>query len=137
MVRIALFLLSGIIFGAGLALSRMIDPARVVGFLDLGGRWDPALVATMAGAVCTTMLFYWLARRRAVPLLGGACPAPLPTRIDARLVAGSAIFGMGWGLAGVCPAPAIAVSVLNPAALLFLGGFAVAMVVMRRLNRPC
>ncbi|CAA7627726.1 conserved membrane hypothetical protein [Candidatus Terasakiella magnetica] len=135
MPRIVLFLLSGIIFGAGLALSQMIDPARVVGFLDLGGRWNPALVATMAGAVCTTALFYWLARRRAAPLLGGDCLAPMPTRIDTKLVAGAAIFGAGWGLAGICPAPAIAVSVLNPAALLFLGGFAAAMVIMRRLNR--
>jgi uncharacterized membrane protein YedE/YeeE len=130
MKRLA-FLLAGMVFGAGLTLSRMIDPAKVIGFLDIGGAWDPSLAATMATAVATTVLLYAMARRRAAPLLGGAMPPPPSTIIDSRLIGGSAVFGLGWGLAGICPAPGIAVSVLNPTALWFLVGLTIGVLAHR------
>lgn len=119
MIRSAVYLLCGMVFGAGLALSGMVDPAKVQGFLDLFGRWDPSLAATMAGALGVTALLYRLGRR---PLLGGERTIPSSGRIDSALIAGSTMFGLGWGLAGLCPAPAMAVWVLNPVALWFVGG---------------
>ena len=120
MNRRLVFLGAGMVFGAGLALARMIDPAKVLGFLDIGGRWDPSLGATMAAAIVMTALLYHLAGRRDM----------LPPRttgiIDARLLAGAAIFGAGWGLAGLCPAPALAVALLAPKALIFAAGIAMA-----------
>jgi uncharacterized membrane protein YedE/YeeE len=133
MTRIFIFLSCGVVFGAGLALSGMTDPAKVVGFLDFFGRWDPRLTATMGGAVTMAAFGQWMLRMR-----GGAwlaeLPAPPPARIDARLVTGSVIFGAGWGLAGLCPAPALAVSLLHPVALLFVAGFAVGLMGVSRLG---
>lgn len=133
MTRIIIFLLCGVVFGAGLALSGMTDPAKVVGFLDFFGRWDPRLTATMGGAVAMAAFGQWILRMRSA--VGRAeMPAPPPSRIDARLVTGSVIFGAGWGLAGLCPAPALAVSLLHPVALLFVAGFAVGLVGVSRLD---
>ena len=122
MIRAVVFLLSGTIFGAGLALSRMIDPAKVMGFLDVTGRWDPSLAATMGGAVMVAAVCYALTRRRGMPLLGGAVPPMPAARLDAPLIIGAALFGVGWGLAGICPAPALAVLPLNPVVLWFILG---------------
>ncbi len=98
----------GILFAIGLAVSEMIDPARVIGFLDVAGRWDPTLLGVMGGALAVTLpLFPWIQKRRK-SLLGEPFHLPSQTRIDARLVIGAAIFGIGWGLAGLCPGPAIA-----------------------------
>ena len=124
MIRYALYLLTGSIFGAGLALSRMVNPAKVTGFLDIGRAWDPSLAATMGGAVMTTFLLYALAKRRDRALLGDEMPPPPSQRIDLALIGGAAVFGLGWGLAGICPAPAFAVAVLNPMALWFVAGLA-------------
>ena len=135
MIRALVFLLSGIIFGAGLALSRMIDPAKVMGFLDVTGRWDPSLAATMGGAVVVAALCYALTRRRGVPLLGGSIPPVPAARLDVPLILGAALFGMGWGLAGICPAPALAVLPLNPAALWFILGMGGG-ILAHRLARP-
>ncbi len=135
MIRRLAFLVAGIAFGAGLTLSRMIDPAKVTGFLDIGGSWDPSLAATMAGALAATFLLYRFAGRLGRPLLGGDVPEPPPKAIDRRLVAGAAVFGLGWGLAGICPGPAIAVVVLNPVVLWFLGGFAVGTVLVSLSGR--
>lgn len=136
MIRALIFLSSGIVFGIGLALSRMTSPAKVVGFLDFTGRWDPSLAATMAGAVAVAALGHWLVRRRGQPLLAAELPSPPPARIDARLLAGAVIFGAGWGLAGMCPAPAIAVAVLHPASLWFVAGFVVGAKALTMLDRP-
>jgi len=141
MIRAVVFLLSGVVFGAGLALSRMIDPAKVIGFLDVTGRWDPGLAATMGGAVAVTALLYALARRLGHPVLGGELPPAPPVRFDPPLIIGSAVFGAGWGLAGICPAPALAVLPLNPVALWFLLGLAVGVlahkVLMSRGGMSC
>ncbi|ARJ64242.1 hypothetical protein WV31_00245 [Magnetospirillum sp. ME-1] len=134
MSRALVFLLCGVVFGAGLALSGMTDPAKVVGFLDFFGHWDPRLTATMGGAVAVAALGHWLVRRRGRALLSPDCPPSPPTRIDVRLVAGSAIFGAGWGLAGLCPAPALAVSAQNPAALVFVAGFVAGLLGISRLG---
>ena len=134
MIRAVLHLICGTIFGAGLALSGMVDPAKVTGFLDIGRAWDPSLAATMAGAVITTTLLYALARRRSHALLGDEMPPPPSGRIDLALVAGAAVFGLGWGLAGICPAPAFAVAVLNPLALWFVAGLAVGVLAYGRIG---
>ena len=100
-------LLIGALFGFGLALTGMGQPQRVIGFLDVAGRFDPTLLFVMGGAVCVHFLGQRLARRRASPILVSAFPAYPFTRIDARLLIGSALFGAGWGLTGFCPAPGI------------------------------
>jgi uncharacterized membrane protein YedE/YeeE len=101
-------LFAGLLFGAGLAVSGMIDPAKVIGFLDIAGDWDPTLAFVMAGALIAAALGYALARRRERPVFGLRMDIPTRRAIDARLLLGAALFGAGWGLAGFCPGPAIA-----------------------------
>ena len=108
MKRIAFALAAGLLFGLGLAVSGMTSPDKVLNFLDPAGTWDPSLTLVMGGALAVSVTgFAWL-RRRGRTLAGEALP-PAPTpRIDARLVIGSALFGIGWGIAGYCPGPALA-----------------------------
>ena len=114
-------LVAGLIFGTGLALSGMLDPVRVLGFLDVAGTWDPSLAFVLGGAVTVSAVGTVLARRMKTPVLAGSFDIPTGLRIDARLVMGSALFGIGWGLAGFCPGPAIAaLSLLMPKALAFV-----------------
>jgi uncharacterized membrane protein YedE/YeeE len=100
-------LAAGILFGSGLLLSRMFDPQRVLGFLDVAGHWNPALAFTLGGAVLVAAPAFWYVRRRRVSLLGEAVELPDRFDIDGRLIAGSAIFGIGWGLSGICPGPGL------------------------------
>lgn len=105
---------AGLLFGSGLAVSGMMDPKRVRGFLDVFGSWDPTLLFVMGGAT-VVMGLAWLVRRRFDrPLADTTFHVPEARQIDARLVAGSALFGLGWGLAGLCPGPAIASLVVRP-----------------------
>lgn len=108
MLQSAGALLAGIIFGLGLAVSNMINPAKVLAFLDVAGRWDPSLALVMAGALAVAMPGFGMALRRPQPLIAGRFELPSAKNIDARLLAGAAIFGIGWGLVGFCPGPAIA-----------------------------
>ncbi|MEE8445686.1 MAG: DUF6691 family protein [Alphaproteobacteria bacterium] len=109
MTRILTSLLIGTLFGGGLAVSGMIDPARVLGFLDVAGRWDPTLGLVMIGALGVTLpSFAWARRAGAAPLRAASFDFPKRRDIDPRLIAGAAIFGVGWGLSGLCPGPAIA-----------------------------
>ncbi|MFA9218366.1 MAG: DUF6691 family protein [Sphingomonadaceae bacterium] len=101
-------LLAGLVFGIGLIVSGMANPAKVLGFLDLAGDWDPSLACVMGGAVLVGLLAFRLAGRRSVSLLGVSMRLPSTTHIDRRLVLGSAAFGIGWGIAGYCPGPALA-----------------------------
>lgn len=101
-------LVAGLLFGAGLALSDMVNPARVLGFLDLAGNWDPTLAFVMGGALIPSAAGYALARRMRRPLLGGEFRIPESRKLEPRLLAGAALFGVGWGLIGLCPGPAIA-----------------------------
>lgn len=104
--RIAAFAV-GLLFGLGLILAGMTDPSKVLGFLDLAGAWDPSLAFVMGGAILVGVGAFALAKRRTTALLGGAMQLPSSRHIDKRLVLGSLLFGVGWGLAGFCPGPAI------------------------------
>jgi uncharacterized membrane protein YedE/YeeE len=97
----------GLVFGVGLLLSGMVNPAKVLGFLDVAGKWDPSLALVMGGAVAVGLVAFAVARRRTSSLLGLPMRLPADGAIDARLVAGSIVFGIGWGLAGFCPGPAL------------------------------
>jgi len=98
---------AGVIFGLGLIVSGMADPAKVLGFLDLAGAWDPSLAFVMAGAISVAAVAFGVARKRTVSFLGAAMNLPKTRRIDRRLVAGSLMFGIGWGVAGFCPGPGL------------------------------
>ena len=100
-------LLSGLVFGLGLIVSGMANPAKVLGFLDLAGVWDPSLAFVMAGAIAVAAVAFALARRRSHSLLGAPMQLPSARRTDRRLVIGSLLFGVGWGVAGFCPGPAL------------------------------
>ncbi len=106
-MSIAAAFAAGLVFGLGLIVSGMSDPAKVLGFLDVAGRWDPSLAFVMGGAVLVAFLAFALARRRTANFLGGAMHLPTARDIDLRLLAGSVVFGVGWGLAGFCPGPAL------------------------------
>ena len=101
-------LLAGVLFGAGLALSDMINPARILAFLDVAGSWDPTLAFVMGGALIPSAAAYLLTRRMRRPLLEDAFRLPAQRELDSRLLAGATLFGVGWGLVGLCPGPAIA-----------------------------
>jgi len=100
-------LATGLLFGAGLLISGMTQPSKVIGFLDVLGSWDPSLLLVMAGAISVHMVAYQVARRRKKPLLTAKWAVPSRRDIDSKLVIGAAIFGMGWGLSGYCPGPAV------------------------------
>ena len=99
---------SGILFGAGLALSGMMNPAKVIGFLDLFGDWDPSLAFVMAGAMIVAMIGYRIGRHRSHPAFDSTFHLPTRTAIDRHLILGAVLFGLGWGIAGLCPGPALA-----------------------------
>jgi uncharacterized membrane protein YedE/YeeE len=99
--------LSGLVFGLGLIVAGMADPSKVLGFLDLAGVWNPSLAFVMGGAILLGMGGFALARRRPRSLLGAPTMLPSATATDRRLIAGSLAFGIGWGLAGICPGPAL------------------------------
>ena len=121
-MKIALIaLLAGLLFGAGLALGGMTNPAKVVGFLDVSGRWDPSLAFVMGSALLVTFpVFAWVRRARR-PLLAERFQLPTKRDLDPQLLAGAALFGIGWGIAGLCPGPAIAnLAAGSPEVLLFV-----------------
>ena len=101
-------LLAGLVFGLGLILSGMADPAKVLGFLDLAGPWDPSLALVMLGAIAVGLVGFTVAKQRTKSLLGLELKLPTARHIERRLVVGSLLFGTGWGIAGFCPGPALA-----------------------------
>jgi len=114
-------LLAGLVFGLGLIVSGMANPAKVLGFLDLAGSWDPSLAFVMAGAIAVGFFAFLLAKKRRLSLLGAEMKLPAAGRIDRRLVAGSLLFGVGWGLAGFCPGPGlVALGMGEPKAAVFV-----------------
>ncbi len=132
----------GLVFGLGLVVAGMADPAKVLNFLDLGaiptGGWDPSLAFVMAGAIAVTFIGFKLALRRSQPIFGEKFHLPTATDLDARIIAGPAIFGVGWGLAGFCPGPAFtALTTGGNAALFFVASMLVGMAAARWLaSRP-
>ena len=129
MARILVALFAGLIFGLGLTVSQMVNPAKVIAFLDLFGNWDPSLAFVMLGAIPVAALGYRLARRRSAPLCAPTYSGPTRTGIDVRLIGGSVLFGIGWGLVGYCPGPAITSMALgNSATPLFVAAMLVGMV---------
>lgn len=118
-------LLAGLIFGLGLIIAGMANPTKVLGFLDISGLWDPSLALVMAAAVAIALLGFTWAKKRKVSLLGQPLQLPVSNRIDRRLIGGSLLFGVGWGLAGICPGPAL---VLLGAGMFKGGVFVAAMV---------
>ena len=122
-------LFCGMLFGAGLAVSGMINPAKVLNFLDFAGTWDPTLALVMGGALIVTIPGYLLVRRLGEPLLGGTFHLPTRRDIDPRLIGGAILFGLGWGLAGFCPGPAFAaLSTGHAMVVVFVVAMAVGMV---------
>ena len=111
---------AGVLFGAGLMVSGMADPAKVLGFLTLGQHWDPSLAVVMASALAVTVPGFALLRRREHALLGERFAQPATTRIDRQLLLGAGLFGLGWGLAGYCPGPAVVSAGLGQSEALLL-----------------
>ncbi|MDH3509774.1 MAG: YeeE/YedE family protein [Gammaproteobacteria bacterium] len=129
MVRSAVPFFCGLLFGTGLAMSGMTDTRIVLGFLDIAGQWNPALLLVMVGALAVTLPAFHYALKTSKPVLCDYYSLPTKIHIDARLLGGTAIFGIGWGLYGYCPGPALAsLSTLNPEPLLFVAAMAVGMI---------
>jgi uncharacterized membrane protein YedE/YeeE len=134
--RILAGLVSGLLFGAGLAVAGMTNPAKVLNFLDLGHGWDPSLALVMAAAIPISALAFWIGRRRAAPLFGAAFVLPEKTRVEPSLLIGAALFGLGWGLAGYCPGPAVAsLSRPGPSLLSFLAAMALGLALSGPIGR--
>lgn len=128
--------LVGLLFGIGLIVGGMTDPSKVLGFLDLAGAWDPSLAFVMAGAVAVGLVGFTRARRRQTSLLRAPMRLPVARHIDRRLTLGSAMFGVGWGLAGFCPGPALAaLGMGEPKALLFVAAMLAGMGIYEVLER--
>jgi len=135
-MKVFMALFAGLLFGLGLILSGMSNPAKVLGFLDLAGNWDPSLAFVMGGAVAVGSLVFPFVLKRPRAILGDALHLPTATRIDRRLVFGALVFGIGWGLAGYCPGPALASLVQGgPKPAVFVVSMLVGMWLYAVLNR--
>lgn len=129
-------LLTGLVFGLGLIISGMADPAKVLGFLDLTGSWDPSLAFVMAGAIAVGFVAFGVARSRTRSFLGAEMKLPTGRDIDRRLVGGGLLFGIGWGVAGFCPGPAlVALGMGESKAVVFVAAMLVGMGIFELLER--
>ncbi len=135
-MQVLMAFITGLIFGLGLILSGMTDPAKVVGFLDIAGAWDPSLAFVMGGAILIAAIAFYFARTRQKALLGDVMRLPTASQIDRRLVLGGLVFGAGWGLAGYCPGPAL-VSLANGGSkpLIFVVAMITGMVIFEIYDR--
>ena len=138
MTRLITALIIGAVFGIGLAIAGMLNPSKIVGFLDIFGDWDPSLAFVMGGGVLVNAIGHRFVMKRKAPIQCATFSMPTSTKFDKPLVIGSVIFGVGWGLAGLCPGPVVASLLLNGQAILpFFGlmivGLLVGRIVMRRL----
>ncbi|BFM48237.1 DUF6691 family protein [Marinomonas sp. THO17] len=106
--------LTGLLFGLGLAISEMVNPAVVIGFLDIFGHWNPSLIAVMGGALAIGILGYWIKNKRLNPILAKEWQVPNLKHIDSKLLVGAGLFGIGWGLSGYCPGPGLTALTNNP-----------------------
>jgi uncharacterized protein len=130
-------LTAGLIFGWGLALAGMTDPQKVLGFLDVTGAWDPSLLLVLGGAVAVTLIGFRIVLHRTQPLFGDRFHLPLRQSVDLPLVAGAAIFGVGWGIGGYCPGPALALlAAPGREAWIFLPAMLLGMLLHHLFERP-
>lgn len=130
-------LAAGLLFGLGLAISQMVNPKKILDFLDVTGNWDPSLALVMAGAVGVTMLAFRFVVKRKQPIFDSEFHLPRLTKVDRRLLVGSGVFGLGWGIGGYCPGPGIAaLSAGSVEALVFVAGMAIGSLLYRRLAAP-
>jgi uncharacterized protein len=135
--RNASALAAGLLFGLGLAISQMVNPEKVLGFLDVAGDWDPSLALVMGGAVGVAMLAFRFVLKRGKPMFESEFHLPRMTKVDRRVLLGSAVFGLGWGLGGYCPGPGIAsLSAGSVEALVFVAGMALGSVLYQRVAAP-
>ena len=128
--------LAGLVFGLGLLLAGMANPAKVLGFLDLAGAWDPSLALVMVAAIGVALLPLTWAKRRSRSLLGAPMQLPVKRELDRRLIGGSLLFGIGWGVAGICPGPAVAILLTGHwQVLLFVAAMLLGMLLFEALER--
>ena len=129
-------LLSGLVFGLGLIVSGMANPAKVLGFLDLAGAWDPSLAFVMGGAILVGFFAFLIAKNRTLSFIGAEMKLPTASAIDSRLLTGNALFGAGWGVAGFCPGPGlVALGMGESKALVFVAAMLVGMVIFSWLEK--
>ncbi|SET41807.1 DUF6691 family protein [Thorsellia anophelis] len=122
-------LISGLVFGLGLVISGMANPAKVIGFLSITARWDPSLAFVMGGAIIIGVIAFFIAKRKTTSLLGLPISLPTNTSIDKKLVVGAILFGLGWGLAGICPGPGLVLFAMGiPKGIAFVGAMLVGMI---------
>lgn len=122
--------IAGLLFGLGLILSQMVNPAKVIGFLDVMGNWDPSLIFVMVGAIFVSFFAFKQAKKMQKTVIGESVTLPTQTKIDAKLVIGALIFGVGWGLAGYCPGPALVSLVFcYTQSLVFVGAMLLGMLI--------
>ena len=137
MPQILAALLAGALFGLGLSVSQMINPEKVLSFLDFFGAWDPSLALVMLGAVSVSTIVFRLALKQPRPLLAGTFQVPSRSDIDSRLIVGGVIFGLGWGLVGWCPGPAIAsLALAHVESFIFVAAMVAGMLLYRLLPTP-
>ena len=135
MKQTLLVAVAGALFGAGLALGGMTNPAKVVGFLDLFGAWDPSLAFVMGGALLVTVPMFFFSKTRQLAWNGSTLTEPSARQIDSRLVSGAVLFGIGWGIYGLCPGPAVAnLWTLNPEFIAFVVSMVVGLLVARKAS---
>lgn len=128
--------IAGLLFGVGLAVSQMTNPLKVLGFLDVAGDWDASLMLVLGGAVTVTFIAFRFVLRRTEPIFDSQFHLPKLSTVDKKLIGGSALFGVGWGIAGYCPGPGLAsLSTLNPEAIVFVATLLAGMLVYRAFER--
>ncbi|MBA2691367.1 MAG: YeeE/YedE family protein [Rubrobacter sp.] len=133
-MRVFVALLSGVVFGVGIAVSGMINPAKVIGFLDFAGEWDPTLAFVMGGALLVSIPAFRFVLSRPRPVLEDSFDLPKKTTLDARLLGGAALFGVGWGISGFCPGPAVvALASGLPSVFVFMAAMLAGMAVYKRV----
>ncbi len=133
-MSLLLSLITGALFGLGLAIAGMLNPAKVIGFLDITGNWDPSLAFVMGAGLVVNLIGWQIARRRTQPIFERRFHLPQANQIDRRLLVGAALFGIGWGLAGLCPGPAItSLAFLDSEAFIFFIAMAAGLLVSRRI----
>ena len=136
-MRFLTTLFAGLLFGTGLILSGMANPKKVQNFLDIFGSWDPSLAFVMGGAILVTAPGFWLVQKRTSPFFHHVFQLPARNDIDARLVTGAAIFGVGWGLGGLCPGPAVtSLLFFTPGVLIFVPAMLLGMILAKFIALP-